>query len=186
MDSKIGTGVTVGGSAMSGADTPHHISVGNVYRFEARDAQGRLKWVEEVHNLVTNVGLDDVLDKYLKGSAYTATWYVGLMSATPTPAAGDTMASHSGWTELTDYTEGARQTLALGAVSGQSVSNTASKAVFAINATVSIGGAFLVNNSTKGGTTGTLYSAAAFAAGNKGLDSGDTLSVTVTATAASA
>lgn len=163
------------------------LGMSSIYTFECYDKDGNLKWKDENHNTVVNVGLDDVLDKYFKGSAYTAGFYVGLTDGTPTVAAGDTMASHAGWVEVTAYTEGARQTLTLGSVSSQSVSNTASKATFSINAnTTVIGGAFLCTNSTKGGTTGTLYGAAALSAGDKSLDSGDTLQVTVTLTAASA
>lgn len=154
---------------------------------DERCDQGVLKWEDENHNLVVNVGLDDVLDKYFKGSAYTAAFYVGLTDGTPTIAAGDTMASHAGWVEVTAYTEANRPALTLGTVSGQSVDNSASKASFNINAdTTTIGGAFAVTDNTKGGSTGTLYGAAALSAGDKGLDNGDTLQVTVTLTAASA
>lgn len=156
------------------------------YTLECRRADGSLRWADDIYNTVVNVGLDDVLSQYLKGSAYTAAFFVGLISATPTIAATDTMASHAGWTEVTAYSEAVRQALVLGAVSGQSVDNAASKAVFSINGTVTVGGAFLTTNSTKGGTTGTLFSAAAFAAGNRSTLSGDTLNVTATITAASA
>lgn len=153
---------------------------------DQRVEQGVLKWEEEINNTVVNVGLDDVLDKYFKGSAYTAAHYVGLMSGTPTVTDGDTMASHAGWTEVTAYSEANRQTLTLGSVSGQAVSNSASKAVFTINAdSTTLGGAFTATDNTKGGTTGTLYGAAAFSAGNKGLDNTDVLQVTVNLTAAS-
>jgi len=187
MDAEIGTDVTVGGDVVAGAKAGAGVAVGNVWRFEAHDKHGNLKWVHEAHNLVTTAGLNDLLDKYLKGSAYTAAWYVGLTDGTPTTAAGDTMASHSGWTEVTAYDEAVRQTLTLGSVSAGSVDNSASKAVFTISTnSTTIGGAFLTTSSTKGGTTGTLYAVVAFNAGDKGLDDGDTLSVTVTATAASA
>lgn len=152
-----------------------------------RVANGKLKWRDQNNNTVVNVGLDDVLDKYFKGSAYTAAHYVGITAGSPTPAAADTMASHGGWTEVTAYSEGVRQTLTLGTVSSQSVSNTASKATFSISSdSTTIGGAFTVTDSTKSGTSGTLYGIAALSAGNKVLDSGDTLQVTVTLTAASA
>jgi hypothetical protein len=141
------------------------------------------EWWE--HNIVVNVGLDDLLDKYFKGSTYTAAFYVGLTDGTPTAAAGDTMASHVGWVEVTAYSEATREALVLGAVSGQSVDNPASKASFSINAdTTVIGGGFLTTVNTKGGATGTLYGIAAFTAGDKSLDNGDTLNVTVTLTAA--
>ena len=45
------------------------------------------------------------------------------------------------------------------------------------NATVTVGGAFLSTNSTKGGSTGTLYSVGHFSGGDKSLGSGDSLSV---------
>jgi hypothetical protein len=95
------------------------------------------------------------------------------------------MASHAGWTEDQNYSEATREVLTLGTVSGGSVDNSASKASFSINATATIGGAFLTTVSTKGGTTGTLYGGAAFAA-NRSVVSGDTLNVTATLTAAAA
>jgi hypothetical protein len=54
-------------------------------------------------------------------------------------------------------------------------------AVFNINATSTVGGAFLTSNSTKSGTTGTLFSAADFQSpGDRSVASGDTLNVTYT------
>lgn len=157
-----------------------------VYEFVARDKDGRELWRDEVHNLVTTVGLNDSLDKHFKGSGYTAAWYVGLTDGTPTFAAGDTMASHGGWVEVTDYSEGARQTLTLGTVAAGSVDNSASKAVFTVNAdSTVIGGAFVNSVSTKGGTTGVLYGGAALSA-DRTLNTSDTLTITVTLTAASA
>lgn len=158
----------------------------NVYAIECFDADGNLKWQESVHNIVVNVGLDDNLDKYLKGSTYTAAFYVGLTAGTPTFAAANTMSSHAGWTEEQTYSESVRQTLTLGTVSGQSVSNSASKATFSINGSATVGGAFVTTNNTKGGTTGTLYGGGAFSGGNRSVQSGDTVTVTLTFTAASA
>ncbi len=157
----------------------------NHYVVECFDKDGNLKWRESSWNTVVNVGLDDVLDKYFKGSAYTAAFYVGL-KGTGTIAAADTMASHAGWSEITDYSESVRQTLTLGSVSSQSVDNSASKAVFSINGTATVDGLFLVTNSTKGGTSGTLYGVVAFTGGSRSVVDGDTLNVTATLTAASA
>lgn len=156
----------------------------NHWVFEAYGPDGKIKWREEFYNLVTTVGLNDSLDKHLKGSSYTAAWYVGLTGNTPSFASGDTMSSHAGWSEVTAYSESVRQTLTLGTVSGGSVDNSASKATFTVNANgTAIGGGFIVSNSTKSGTTGTLYGGGAFTAGNKTLDNGDSLAVTVTLTA---
>ena len=158
------------------------------YKIEAfrPDKNGKLipLWIEEFENLVVNVGLDDSLDKHLKGAAYTAAWYVGLVSATPTFAPADTMdGAHAGWTEQTEYDEAVRQTLVLGAVSGQSVDNSAAKAVFTISATITFGGAFVVDVDTKGGATGILYGGGVFSQ-DRALIDNDVLNVTITCTAA--
>jgi hypothetical protein len=181
------SGVTVGGQAVAGSSAEVAITAKHSYRFEARDPQGNLKWVVEGDNIIPTVGLNEILDKFYKGSAYTAAHYVGLTDGTPTVNAADTMASHAGWAEVTAYDEAARQAATWGSVSAGSVSNSASKAVFTISAnSTTIGGGFLVTDDTKGGTSGVLVSVVAFSAGDKTLDDGDTLSVTVTATMASA
>lgn len=157
-----------------------------VYQVECFGPDGKLKWRDVFPNLVVNVGLDDALDKHLKGSAYTASWFVGLTDGTPTVAAADTMLSHAGWVEVTAYSETVRQTLTLGTVASQSVDNSASKAVYSINGTATVGGAFVTTDNVKAGTAGILYGAGAFTGGDKSVGSGDTLNVTVTATAAAA
>ena len=156
------------------------------FRVECFDKGGNLKWAETIKNLVVNVGLNDALDKYFRGSTYTASHFVGLTAATPTVAAADTMASHAGWTESVVYSNATRPAYTPGTVSGGSVDNSASKASFTINAGGTVGGAFLATDGTKSGTTGTLYGGGAFAGGNRAVVSGDTVNVTVTATMAAA
>lgn len=164
--------------ALSGAFAGHWDVV-------CRDRNGVEKWRDEIENLVTNEGLNYILDAGLSGASPDTTWFIGLISATPTVAAGNTLASHAGWTEVTAYDEGARQAWVDGGVSSQSVSNVGSPAVFTISADgTDVGGAFLCG--VNSGTSGTLYAAGAFTAGNKSLDDGDTLEVTFTATAAAA
>ncbi len=152
----------------------------------ARDPRGRVKWVDTIEcNIVVNEGLDHLLDVTLSGATQITTWYLGLTDGTPTVAGADTMSSHAGWVEVTAYDEANRVTWSDGGVSSQSVDNSASQARFTIsaNGTV-IGGAFLVSNNTKGGSTGTLYAAGAFTAADKDLDDDDTLDVTATFTQA--
>jgi hypothetical protein len=150
------------------------------------DKDGNLKWEAECPNLVVNGGLQDMNNKYFLGSAYTAAWYIGLYGAgaSNTPAAGDTSASHAGWTEVTPYSQATRPacTFATPTTANPSVAtNSASPAVYSINATQTVGGAFLISNSTKGGSTGTLYSASDFTSpGDRSVVSGDTLNVTYT------
>jgi hypothetical protein len=127
----------------------------------------------------------------MAGSALTSvtqitTWYLGLYGAgaSNTPAAGDTMASHAGWTEVTAYSNGTRVTATFVTATTANpsvVTNTASPAVFNINGSTTVGGAFLTSNDTKGGTTGTLFSAADFGSpGDRSVVNSDTLSVTYT------
>jgi hypothetical protein len=182
----VAANVEVSGQAVAGAGVAPAFQIGTHYKIECFDKHGKFKWVEEFDNIIPNVGLDNVLQEYLKGSGYTAAFFIGLTDGTPTVAATDTMASHAGWTEVTAYSQTDRQDLILGTVSGQQVDNTASKGVFTINAdNTTIGGAFLVTDNTKGGASGVLYSVAAFNAADKQLDNGDTLNCTAIATAAS-
>ena len=187
MDHKAKANTNFGASVVRNSGVGESIALENIYHIECIGRDGKLKWEDEIRNLVVDEGLNDLLDKYLKGSAYTAAFYVGLTDDTPTVDASDTMASHSGWSEVTAYDEAVRQTLTLGSVSSQSVSNSASKAAFTCSTdSTTVGGAFITTNSTKSGDTGTLYGAGAFSGGDKSVDDGDTLNVTVTLTAAAA
>lgn len=155
------------------------VTTGGVFNVTCHDAEGNVKWEDSFHNLVVNVGLQDVNNKYFAGSAYTAAWYIGLVNATATYAAADTSASHAGWTENVAYSQAARPTLAFGAstLANPSVI-TATAATFSMNGTATIGGAFVIANSTKSGTTGILFSEGNFTGGSKTVASGDTLNVT--------
>ncbi len=153
----------------------------------ARDPQGNIKWEESWENAVVGEGLAALLDYTLKATSNAGlTWYIGLTSATPVVDNADTMSSHAGWTEVTAYDEATRQAWTDGAISGtttKAVDNSGSPATFTIDTnSTSIGGAFLVSESTKGGTTGLLFAAGAFTAGNKSLDDNDSITVTATFT----
>lgn len=152
------------------------------WHIECRDRGGNLKWTEDFENHVC--GSNYLLDVALSGGTQITTWYMGLMAASPTTSASDTMSSHAGWTEFTAYDESVRQTWTDGGVSSGSVDNSGSAAVFTCSTnSSSVGGTFLTSDSTKSGTTGTLYAAGAFSS-NKSLDDGDTLTVTATFTMA--
>ena len=143
---------------------------------ECRDANGNLKWSETIRNIVTTAGKTDIVDKYLKGSAYTAAWFMGL-KGTGTPVAGDTLASHAAWTEVTAYASATLPAITFGTtVAG---SNTATAVAFSMNASYTVAGMFMSTNNAKGATTGVLYNAADFGTPRSGA-SGDTLNVTVT------
>ena len=173
-------------SLVAGGSAADSASAKGVYKIQCHDKDGNLKWEDEAPNLVVNVGLQDMNAKYFTGSAYTAAWYIGLYGAgaSNTPAAGDTMSSHAGWTEVVAYSQATRPACTFGTPTTANPSvatNSASPATFSINATTTVGGAFLTSNNTKSGTTGTLYSAADFSApGDRAVTNGDTLSVTYT------
>ncbi len=155
-----------------------NLSASHKYLVECYGPDGRLKWTDGFENLVVTAGLNKYLDATLKTGLAAPAWYVGL-KGTGTPAAGDTMASHATWSEITPYSDATRATYTPGTIASGSVDNSASKAVFSINATSTVYGCFMADNSTKGGTTGTLLGAGDFSA-SRAVVSGDTLNVTVT------
>lgn len=141
-------------------------------------------------NLITNQGLDNILDVHLSAATQITTWYLLLINgASPTIAAANTYASHAGWSENTSYDEANRPTWTEAGVSSQAITNSASPATFTISAnSQTIGGAALVSNNTKGDTAAAgakLYAAGAFTSA-KALDDNETLDVTATFTAADA
>jgi len=158
---------------------------GGVFRAECRDKDGNLKWVAESSNLVVNQGLQDMNTQYFKGVTYSASFFLGLITgpaASTTFAAGDTLATHLGWTEFTDYS-GTRKAMTFGTASTADpsvISNTASPASFAITGAGGIvAGAFLCTVAS--GTSGVLFSEADFQSpGDRTVVSGDTLNVTYT------
>ena len=150
-----------------------------------RPLQYEASGTETFHNLITTVGKNDLLDKYLKGSTYTQTIRMGLKGA-GSAAAGDTQASHAGWTErggtnAPAYT-GNRKDVTMGsASSGVSTSPTQA---FAITSSGNVDGCFINNggSATKDDTTGVLFSAGDFTGGAKTVANLDTLNVTYTLT----
>jgi hypothetical protein len=156
---------------------------GGVFTVTCFDKDGNFKWEDTFHNLVVNEGLQDLNNKYFKASGYTAAWYLGLITGPgsgTTYAAGDTLTTHAGWTEDTNYT-GNRKSVTFGTptLADPSVlSNSASPAVFNINNTTIVAGAFLCTVAS--GSSGVLFSEGDFTGGDKSVANGDTLNVTYT------
>lgn len=157
-----------------------------VYRVRCFAPDGTLKWEDWAFNLITNTALNDVLNEYIRATTQTTAWYMGLVdnSGFTAFAAADTASSHSGWTESQAYSNSTRPQWSPGAASNQSITNSSS-VNFSMNATATIRGIFIISNSTIGGTSGTLFSEAAFSGGNQSVNSGDTLQCTYTLSLAS-
>ena len=157
---------------------------GGVFHIQCFDKDGNLKWEDSNHNLVVNEGLAYMNDTFFSGSSYTKSLYLGLITGPGSGtsyAATDTLASHGGWTEFTNYS-GARKSVTMGSATSAdpSVITTASAVSFTISSSGgTVAGAFLCTVSS--GTSGVLFSEADFQSpGDRVVVSGDTLNVTYT------
>lgn len=155
------------------------LSIGGVFKCELiRDGVKIDEW--ETHNIVTDEGLDHVLDVAIVNGTQIATWYVAPFKGNYTPDGTETGASVAlDSTEATEYTGGTRPAYVPAAVSGQSTDNSASKASFTINATVTVYGAFIASDATKSGTGGKCFCIARFPS-QRDLLNTDVLNITYT------
>jgi hypothetical protein len=172
----------VSASLVARPGSTERVGAGGVFTVTCHGPDGQFKWSDTFHNLVVNQGLQDMNSQYFKGSGYTAAWYLGLITGPgsgTTYAAGNTLASHAGWTENTAYT-GNRKAVTFGTATTADpsvIDNSAAPSSFTMNANAQvIAGAFLCSVSS--GTSGVLFSAGDFSGGDKTVDSGDTLAVT--------
>lgn len=140
-------------------------------------------WERTDANVVTNLGRNDILDKYWRAAAYTQTVVMGL-AGVGTKAAADTQASHVGWLEVglanaPVYT-GNRKAVTMGAAASQS--SVSPQQTFAITSSGTVAGLFMNNggSSTKDDATGIMVSVVDYTGGNEVVDSGDSLLVTYT------
>jgi len=161
-------------------------SISGYYVVECHGADGQLKWKDDIHNVVTTVGLNLTMDTVLGNTAAGAV-VMGL-KGTGTAVAANTQASHSPWLEVglanAPTYSGNRPTPTFSAASS-GAKTTASAVSFSMTSSGTVAGCFINigGSSTKDSTTGTLFSAGDFTAGSKTVTSGDTLAVTYTATA---
>ena len=197
---KQGFGDSAIATLQTNAISAESVGVEGHYIVECRDKDGNLKWEESFPNLVVAAGKQLMLDTLLKGSSYSVTGpFLGLIDgASPTFSAADTMSSHGGWSEFTNYTVGGSAVrgtavFASATSTGTTPTNVTTSAATAITYTITggggtVGGCFLVTgsgaSSTQSNTGGTLYSAGAFTTA-KVTTAGDTVSVTYSTTATS-
>lgn len=191
MNISIPVKATMSANLIKSAGLNPRIPVSTLWGFEhyRRGANGLYlldKW--EQLNVLTDEGLNAMLNIMFHNATQIATWYIALFESNTTPLVTHTYAV-PGYTECTAYTEAARQAYVEAEASGKSITNTASKATFTFNATKTIYGAALVgggsaptdNTDTAGG--GTLFASSKFADA-KPVVSTDILQVTCAITLA--
>lgn len=179
-------GIILNFSGLEGAK----IGAGGHFIVECFGPDGNLKWEDIAENGVTDVGIASLLNVQLGAGTQITTWYIGLIDNAGFTAlnAGDTSGSHSGWSEVggSNYSNSTRVAWTPGSASGGAVVNGTTCDFAMVNGSpLTVKGLFLISVSTKGGTTGTLFSTAAFTGGTQAVNSGDTLKVTYTVSAAS-
>lgn len=204
MQKRIGFGQKIGLTLVRGAKAIKRLANGDSvvepaamqfageFKAELIGADGTVKAVHKFKNGVTNEGLNAILNIMFDASTQLTTWYLGLISSVSYSAlaAGDTMASHSGWTEAgptnaPNYDESTRPQWNPAASTAQSSVNSTT-VDFTINETGTVKGIFLTSNSTKDGTTGTLWATGLFPGGDQAVVATDVLKITYTVNAAAA
>jgi len=169
-----GTAMSVASSAGVGEE----LHAEGVYTFKCFEYEGgKLLWEEKINNVVCTLGKNLMLQTALTGSAYTVAGpYMGLISSvsyTTGPAAGDTMASHAGWTEAGSTnapTFTARIAPSFGTASAGAIALSVATS-FTMTSTGTLKGAFITYGTgataTLMSTAGTLLSAGTFIGGDQ-------------------
>ena len=159
------------------------------WRLDKDTGKRFLAWREYNHNIVTNEGLNHILDVTLHGKTLISPWYV-VMSKTDEAAAAGMTYKTPVYDELTEYDEATRPEYVEAAASSQSITNSANKATFTISGTVTCYAAGLVGgSSTKDDVTDdaahVLLCYSKFGSSRATVDD-DVVNVTVTMTVADA
>jgi hypothetical protein len=182
-------------SVTRGAGTSEAVSPAGYYVTECYDKDGNLKWSDYIKNVVTDQGRNHMLGVEFKSVTQVTAWYIGLISSVKgansyaTVANTDTQASHSNWGQCNgnnapNYSQTSLRQVTFANAASKAIASS-NAAVFSITGSGTVKGAFLTSNPNKsnagvGPTTGTLYSAGLFSAGDKVVSNGDTLNVSYT------
>jgi len=132
---------------------------------------GLLIHTQEGSNIFTTEGMARILNVCFRAQTTDAAIYVGIFKGNVTPALGDTAAAKLGggspWYECldADYDSPAtnKPAYTMASTSTAVATNTASKATFVMNASITVYGAFLSTVMAKTATSGTLFCGKAFA-----------------------
>lgn len=169
-------------NSLSGCEgDPNILDLKGTYKVQ-HYRKGELLDTYKLTNGIATVGMNHILESEFNGGTQVTAWYCGLINNAgfSALAAGDTMASHAGWVETSSYDEADRPEWTAGTAASRAITNSVTMD-FTISATVTIKGIFISSDDTKGGTTGTLWSTAAFGS-NVSLVDDDVLKVTYTIT----
>ena len=146
------------------------------------DSQNGGAWVRN-GNLIVNEGLAHLLNVSMGAAAKPAGYFLALFSGTTAPAPGWTAASFAATAnEIVSMTEGYTAatrpawTPAPAVVGSIDNMTAVASLTIATAATLTVTGAALLTNSTRGGTTGTLVSASKYASART-FQNGDTYDV---------
>lgn len=154
------------------------------WKFKCLDKYGNVKWKEAPYNRVVNEGLTNILDTVFHNQTPIAAWYVAPFYNNDIVAATSTYTTHT-YTEFAEYSQTSRPAWVEAASSGQSITNSANKATFSISGASTLYGAVLVSGATKSDVASgnTLMCGVQFSS-SRAVESGDTLQVTYTISAA--
>lgn len=132
---------------------------------------GKLIDREVTHNGIVTVGKNALFDIMFRAQTQLTAWFFGLIDNASYSALSDadTMSSHAGWIECTSYDESTRPQWSPDAASAGAITNSTA-VTFNISATKTLKGMFIASNSTKGGSTGTLWATALFSADKSVVD----------------
>lgn len=191
MEEKSGAKDIMGAGVESKREMLLRAIAGSRWNFECYDKYGNLKWAElDRPNIITNEGLNAWLNIMFHEATQIATWYIFPVETDTTAAVTMTYAVPV-FTEWDGYSEATRQAFVEAAASSQSITNSASKAVYTSTETKTLYGGALVGggtaadtkNDTAGG--GTLFCYSKFSAG-KPVESTDTFKIYCTISIANA
>lgn len=142
--------------------------------------RGKLIGIQPVNfNGVKDTAINDILGVYFDAVSQSANWYMGVInnSGSPSEDPTDTLASHAGWTEFTDYS-GNRPEWAPDAPSSKQITNS-SVITFTFTGTGTIYGFSICNVAT--GDSGMLWATGALST-PESVISGDVFKFTYTVT----
>lgn len=124
---------------------------------------GRKLWRERFHNGITAAALLHILETQFRGGTAVTQWYMGPITLVSDVSSADTMASHAGWTEVTDnYDEATRPAWSPPAASGGKLKNTTTTE-FTFNASTVCDGIAIISQNDKSDLTGgTLWATGKF------------------------